>query len=101
MAKNTNPAGTASTAASTGAYTTQAAEGKADAVAVPVTEPAAKEPDGEESATGKIVTLRHTTGYPVYRRAGIVIGAQPKAYAVTAGQLAILKADAWVEVTEK
>jgi len=49
----------------------------------------------------KIVTLRHKTSYQVYRRSGIVMTAQPKEYAVTAEQLAALKADAWVEVTEK
>ena len=64
-------------------------------------EAAAKEAAAKAAAKRKTVTLRHKTQYPVYRRAGIVLGAQPKEYVVTAEQLAALTADAWVEVIEK
>jgi hypothetical protein len=46
------------------------------------------------------VTLRHKTSYPRYRRAGLLLTGQFKPYAVTAAQLAALKADTWVEVRE-
>jgi hypothetical protein len=44
------------------------------------------------------VTLRHTSPYPRYRRAGLLLTNQWKACSVTAEQLAVLKADTWVEV---
>jgi hypothetical protein len=45
-----------------------------------------------------VVTLRHKTEYPTYRRAGLVLTKQPKAYRVTPEQLEVLAADQWVQV---
>jgi hypothetical protein len=56
-------------------------------------------PKAEEKKAS--VTLRHTTGYPHYRRAGILLSQKPKTYEVTEAQLAALKADSWVEIIEK
>lgn len=69
-----------------------------------VTPPAlsAQDPAADQAAAKrKTVTLRHKTQYSIYRRAGVILSAQPKEYPVTAAQLAILKADAWVEVIEQ
>ncbi|MDR1575716.1 MAG: hypothetical protein LBS37_06900 [Treponema sp.] len=46
------------------------------------------------------VTLRHKTGYPKYRRAGLILSQKPETHEVTETQLAILKKDTWVEVIE-
>jgi hypothetical protein len=46
------------------------------------------------------VSLRHTTPYRVYRRAGLVLTQMPGEYQVTDAQLATLTADTWVEVIE-
>ena len=46
---------------------------------------------------GVTVALRHTSPYPHYRRAGLLLTNQWKPYAVTAEQLSVLKADKWVE----
>jgi hypothetical protein len=46
------------------------------------------------------VSVRHTTIYPVYRRAGLVLRGIAKEERVTAEQLETLKADPWVEVKE-
>ncbi|MDR3173175.1 MAG: hypothetical protein LBU19_02895 [Treponema sp.] len=43
------------------------------------------------------VTLRHTSPYPHYRRAGLLLTGQFKPYTVTEEQRAALKQDAWVE----
>ena len=59
------------------------------------------EPPAGDSARGGItVTLRHTSPYPHYRRAGLLLTSQWKPYAVTAEQLAALKADTWVAFQE-
>jgi hypothetical protein len=47
---------------------------------------------------GVTVTLRHKSPYPLYRRAGLLLTSQWKAYGVTAEQLAALQNDAWVEI---
>ena len=55
----------------------------------------------EGPAVGGItVALRHTTPYPHYRRAGLLLTNRWKSYAVTAEQLGVLKKDAWVEFQE-
>ena len=46
------------------------------------------------------VSLRHTTPYRFYRRAGLVLTQTPRKYTVTETQLATLTADTWVEVLE-
>jgi len=46
------------------------------------------------------VILRHKTGYPRYRRAGLVLTQRPETYEVTKAQLAELKKDKWVVVGE-
>jgi len=44
------------------------------------------------------VSIRHKTPHPRYRRAGLALTDQFKPYEVTAGQLAILETDPWVEI---
>ena len=46
------------------------------------------------------VSLRHTTPYRFYRRAGLVLTQTSREYHVTHAQLATLTADTWVEVIE-
>lgn len=55
-------------------------------------------PTGDVEA--QLVTLRHTTPYPVYRREGLELKQQPDQYRVTAQQLEVLAADPWVEIIE-
>jgi hypothetical protein len=45
-----------------------------------------------------LVTLRHKSPYPHYRRAGLLLTGRWKSYAVTAEQRAALENDAWVEI---
>jgi len=45
------------------------------------------------------VVLRHKTGYPRYRCAGLVLTGKPETYQVTESQLEKLKRDPWVEVS--
>jgi len=95
---------TASDPAATGAATPAAADlAAADLAAAYLAAAGSGDPDvaDKAAAKGKTVTLRHTTPYKMYRRAGIVMTAQPKEYAVTVEQLADLKGDVWVEVIEK
>ncbi|MDR2096747.1 MAG: hypothetical protein LBP76_14690 [Treponema sp.] len=47
------------------------------------------------------VMVRHTTEYPKYRRAGLVLSQKPEPHEVTEAQLAALKKDPWIEVIEK
>ena len=44
------------------------------------------------------INLRHKTGYPSYRRAGLLLTNQFKPYEVTAEQLETFKNDPWVEI---
>jgi hypothetical protein len=44
------------------------------------------------------VKLRHTTIYPFYRRAGLVLAQKARSFTVTASQLAELEKDVWVEI---
>ena len=51
------------------------------------------------NAGGKIIVrLRHKTGYPRYRRAGLVLTQKAETYEVIAEQLAALKKDKWVVI---
>ena len=52
-------------------------------------------PETGEHLTAK---LRHKTGHPFYRRAGLVLTDQFKAFEVTAEQFAVLERDPWVEI---
>ncbi|MDR2663643.1 MAG: hypothetical protein LBC31_11665 [Treponema sp.] len=52
----------------------------------------------EGPAAGAVtVVLRHTTPYPRYRRAGLLLTGQWQSYRVTAEQRAALESDQWVE----
>ena len=53
-----------------------------------------KLPDAEK----RTVNLRHKTGYPRYRRAGLILTNQFSPYEVTAEQLEALEIDPWVEI---
>jgi len=53
--------------------------------------------DGKGEQKTSIV-LRHKTPYRLYRRAGIVLTQKPQTYELTDGQIAVMKADRWIEV---
>jgi hypothetical protein len=55
-------------------------------------------PKAEEKKV--LVTLWHTTTYPLYHRAGLLLSLKPKTYEVNEAQLAVLKKDQWVEIIE-
>jgi hypothetical protein len=59
---------------------------------------AAAEDKPQAEAQKEPVTLRHTTEYPFYRRAGLLLSQKPKTYEVTKAQLAVLEKDRWVEI---
>ena len=46
----------------------------------------------------KVYLVRHTTEYPTYRRAGLVLRREPVGEALAAEQVAILEADPWVRI---
>lgn len=59
------------------------------------------EPDTPRSAAEssvKVYLVRHTTEYPTYRRAGLVLRREPVSEALAAEQVAILEADPWVRI---
>lgn len=75
--------------------------------AEPLQEPQAEappEPDAPRSADAPaepsvtVYLVRHTTEYPTYRRAGLVLRREPVSEALTAEQVAILEADPWVRI---
>jgi hypothetical protein len=72
------------------------AKAKADAEAA-----AAKAKTDAEKAKLITVTVRHKTEYQNYRRAGLVLTKTAATHEVTAEQLAALKSDKLVEVSEK
>lgn len=46
----------------------------------------------------KVYLVRHTTEYPTYRRAGLVLRREPVREALTAEQVVTLEADPWVRI---
>lgn len=65
---------------------------------------APQEPDTPQSSTASaepsvtVYLVRHTTEYPTYRRAGLVLRREPVSEALTAEQVATLEADPWVRI---
>jgi hypothetical protein len=47
------------------------------------------------------VILRHKTGYPKYRRAGLALTQKPETYQVTEAQLEKLHSDPWVVIEKE
>jgi len=64
---------------------------KIDPKAAPKDDPAARD-------EGLKVSLRHTTPYPRYYRAGLALTNRFQDFTVSKGQLAILEKDSFVEV---
>jgi len=56
--------------------------------------------DQQSDSGKKSVLLRHKTEYQHYRRAGLVLNQKAAAYEITDEQLAILKKDTWVVISE-
>ena len=70
--------------------------------AQPGANPEVQSPAAASNAGRKIfVTLRHKTGYPRYRRAGLALTQKAETYEVTAEQLAALKKDKWVVIEKE
>ncbi len=85
------------------AATTAGADTTGDHAAVDLTPPVDTPEPPAPGDKKKLVTvvLRHKTPYEVYRRVGLTIRAQAAEYQVDQYQLAVLKADSWVEVKTK
>jgi len=101
VSRNQQASASADALAIQGAQPQETAEQKATREA---TEAQAKaDAEAAEKATTEkvVVSLRHKTSHAVYRRAGIIVGKAAADYSVTAEQLAVLKADALVEVVRK
>jgi hypothetical protein len=62
--------------------------------------PGSRNPDGSDGQEKQPVVLRHKSGYPKYRRAGLVLTQKAETYEVTEAQLAALKRDKWVEFVD-
>jgi hypothetical protein len=101
MARNQNPVPPAAAPTPQGSQSQESAEQKAAREAAEAQARADAEAAEKAKAEPVVVSLRHTTPHAVYRRAGIVIGKVAAEFSVTAEQLAVLKADPWVEVVTK
>ena len=86
-------------AAEGAAETETAAKGQATPAETPQGAAAPTATDNRQTeSNAQKVSLRHTTPYRFYRRAGLVLTQTPREYQVTDAQLATLTADTWVEV---
>ena len=87
-------------AAQGAAETETAAKTHAETAETPQGADAPTATDNGQTEKAQKVSLRHTTPYRLYRRAGLVLTQTPREYPVTHAQLATLTADTWVEVIE-
>jgi transposase len=71
----------------------------------PKAAPGDQNPPGTDTAPAEekkvSVVVRHKTGYPKYRRAGLSLSQKAETHEVTEAQLDALKKDPWVEIIEK
>jgi hypothetical protein len=58
------------------------------------------DPESSDGRKKLPVVLRHKSGYPRYRRAGLVLTQKAETYEVTEAQLAALEKDKWVEFVD-